>query len=257
MAVNPWLILGPAGMVVVGLASMISWKRRSGVAMRYFLWGGLVWGVSVAPKFVMDYTVTPRLSSLLMSSLGLTGTLAALGIYVGLRTGLFECGFTYLAAGRTGLREASVDEATAFGVGFGAAEAILLALPSLIQIASFIVNPTLIDALPPDLREVLQAQLNAPTSVVPAPILERVFTLFAHLFTALLVFSAMKQGRLQPFLLAFIYKSVLDAPAPYLQNLIASDAAVAVLYLAEIWVVLLGVIGLLGSIRLRRNWDCP
>ncbi|KON30626.1 hypothetical protein AC482_03430 [miscellaneous Crenarchaeota group-15 archaeon DG-45] len=251
---NPWLILGPSGMIAVGLASIALWQRRSRTALGYPLLGGTVWCVSIAPKLVMDYTVTPRLSSLLMSSLGLAGGLAALGVYVGLRTGLFECGFTYLAIDRTSLREASADEATAFGVGFGATEAVILALPSLVQLVSFMVNPALIDALPPGYREALLAQLDAPTWIVAAPVLERAFTLFAHLFTALLIFAAVRRKRIRLFLCAFAYKSVLDAVVPYLQWALASSASPATVYLAEVWVVLMGSIGIIGSIRLRRGW---
>jgi hypothetical protein len=60
---NPWLVLGPLGMVVVGVASIIYWRSRSQVELRFFLFGGLVWVASVAPKFVMDLSVTPVLSS--------------------------------------------------------------------------------------------------------------------------------------------------------------------------------------------------
>jgi len=252
---NPWLILAPLGMLVVGVASMVFWRRRSHAALRYFTLGGLVWGVSVAPKLLMDYTITPSISSLLTSSLGLMGGLAALGIYVGLRTGLFECGFTFLAVDKTGLKKASVDDATAFGVGFGAVEAILLALPSLIQLAMFVTNPSMIDAVPPQFREALRAQLSVPTSMVLAPILERMFTLFAHVFSALLVFAAVRRGRIRLLLYAFVYKGILDAAAPYLQWVLASSSSASVVYLVELWVVLLGALGLLGSIRLRRRWN--
>lgn len=251
---NPWLILGPSGMIAVGLVSIIFWARRSHTSPRYFLWGGIVWAAAIAPKFIMDYTVTPLLSSMLLSSLGLSGGLAVIGIYVGLRTGLLECGFTYLAADRTGLKKASLDEVTAFGVGFGAAEAILIGFPSLVQLALFMTNPSLIDMIPPDLREAVLAQLNTPTWVVFAPILERAFTLFAHVFTALLVFAAVKQRRFPLFLLAFIYKSVLDAVVPYMQWVLSSSYSVATVYLIEGWVVLMGAFGLFGSIKLRRDW---
>jgi len=251
---NPWLILGPTGMILVGVASVIYWWRRSRVPIRYFFIGGLLWAISIAPKFVMDLTVTPALSILMLSSLGLMGALFAIGAYVGLRTGLFECGFTYLAVGRTGLRGASLDEATAFGVGFGATEAIVLGLPSVIQLASFMANPSLIDMIPQEQRALLLEQLSASTWLVLAPILERAFTLFAHVFTALLVFDAVRRSRIQPFVLAFVYKSVLDAAAPYLQWVLGSSGSLLVVYLAELWVVAFGAIGIFGITRTRRNW---
>ena len=76
---NPWLILGPMGMVAVGLLSMVFWFRRSHAALRYFFFGGAFWAVAVAPKFLMDYTVTPWFSSWLQgSSLGMNGFLAVI-----------------------------------------------------------------------------------------------------------------------------------------------------------------------------------
>jgi len=119
-------------MVAVGVLSVVYWFRRSRSALRLFLFGGAVWAVSVAPKFLMDYTVTPGISSwMLQATPGLMAYLAVIGLYVGLRTGLFECGASYVAFVKTRLRSASTDEATAFGVGFGATEAIFLAVPSL------------------------------------------------------------------------------------------------------------------------------
>ena len=239
----------------MGLGSIFYWRRRSHAPMRAFLFGGLVWALSVAPKSFMDLTVTPVLSLRLDSSLGSMGALAALELYVGVRTGLFGCGATYLAVEMTRLRGASFDEATAFGIGFGATEAVLLGLPSLIQMAAFLANPSLIEAILPDQRAFVLSQLSAPTYIVFAPIMERAFTLFAHLFAALLIFSAVQEGRSRLFLLAFIYKIVLDAPVPYIQWLMRTSAAWMIVYLAEVWVVLMGTIGLVGSIRHRGRQD--
>lgn len=87
MDMNPWLMFGPAGMVAVSLGSISYWRRRSHAPMRAFLFGGLVWVLYVAPKSVMDLTVTPMLSLRLDTLLDSIGALAALGIYVGVRTG--------------------------------------------------------------------------------------------------------------------------------------------------------------------------
>ena len=251
---NPWLILGPGGMVAVGVLSVVYWFRRSRSALMFFLFGGAVWAISVAPKFLMDYTVTPQFSTwLLGSSLGMTGFLAAMGLYVGLRTGLFECGASYVAFARTRLRGASPDEATAFGVGFGATEAIVLAVPSLMQMVAFLTNPGLVDMLPPEQRAYLLGQMSAPTWIVLAPIMERAFTLLAHLFSALLVYASVRLGRPGLFVWSVAYKSALDAAVPYLQWYLSTSTNPASIYLVEVWVVIFGVAGLVGSIRLRRE----
>lgn len=251
---NPWLILGPVGMVAVGVLSVVYWFRRSHSALRFFLFGGAVWAVSVAPKFLMDFTVTPGISSwLLLVTPGLMAYLAVLGLYVGLRTGLFECGASYVAFARTSLRGASQDDATAFGVGFGATEAIVLAVPSLMQMVAFLSNPGLLEMLSPEQRAYILEQLSSPTWMVLAPIMERAFTLLGHLFSALLVYASVRLGRPRLFVLSVAYKSALDAAVPYLQWYLSTSTNPASIYLIEVWVVIFGVVGLLGSIRLRRE----
>ncbi len=249
---NPWLVLGPLGMVAVGISSIIYWRRMSGVGLRIFLFGGLVWAVSVAPKFLMDLTVTPVISPYMLRHLGMMGYLIFMGAFVGVRTGLFECGAAYLAFERTSLGQVSMDEATAFGVGFGAVEAIVLGLPSVVQIGMFFLNPAILDALPPAQRAYVIEQLSAPTMVVLAPIIERLFTLLVHVLSAVLVYSAVRWAQPRLLLYAFLYKSTVDAPIPYLQWALGSSPDWWTVYLVEVWVVLIGAVGYLSTVRLRQ-----
>jgi len=241
-------------MIAVGVLAVLCWRRKTGVALKFFMQGGLWWGVAMAPKFAMDLTVTPGLSSWLFSNHGFTVTLVVMGLYVGLRTGLFESGAALLAFNREGLRDSSVDEATAFGIGFGAVEAIFLALPSLIQIAAFNLNPTLVEELPLEQLMQVLTQLNAPTWVVGAPIIERAFTMAAHLYAALLVYSYVRREDNRLLIQAVVYKSVLDAMVPFLQ-VILSSGGFGMVYVVEVWVVILGSVGLWGSMRLREGFS--
>ena len=84
---NPFVVIGPAGMVTVGILSIVYWCRRSGVPEKFFFLGGCVWLLAVVSKYVMDLTVTTRLSWWLYNSFGLNWTLALLGVYLGVRTG--------------------------------------------------------------------------------------------------------------------------------------------------------------------------
>ena len=252
---NPWLILGPIGMIAVGVVSIAWWKTRSHSPWRPFLLGGFVWFAAIIPKFILDLTVTTPLYFSLLPSIGLVGALAAVGVYLGLRTGVLECGFTFLGVSRTRLREASLDEATAFGVGFGATEAILLGIEALINIAVFLVSPSIIDSLPPDQASAILASLNASTLTVPAPIMERFFAMIAHVLASLLIFYSVRFGRRSLFALSFIYKTALDSPILFFQSTIASSNSILTLYLVELWVVIFGIVGLLGTIRLRRSWN--
>jgi len=249
---NPWLIFGPLGMILVGLSSILFWRLKRHVSIKYFIFGGLVWFIAIIPKFVMDYTVTPILRVWSVNSFGWLVALIVIGAYVGFRTGVFECGFTFLAFSKSHLREISLDDATAFGIGFGAFEAIFIAVPSLIQIAAFILNPSLLDMLPPTQRQLIEAQLSLPTWTVPAPIIERLFTLFVHLFTTLLIFISVTQRKLSYFLSAFLYKSILDALVPYIQTIVKPDTTVGI-YTAEIWVAILGLVAITGTYWTRKT----
>jgi len=251
--VNSLLLLGPIGMILVGVVSWVYWWRRTGANPRLFLLGGVVWAVSIAPKFIMDYTVSPAIYSWLYAAGGLAGTLVIGGLYVGARTGLFECGATYLAADRSSLRDASAEDAAAFGIGFGATEAVVLAVPSLIQMVSLLTNPGLLDALPLDQRVTILAQLNSPTWLAAVPIVERAFTLLAHLYASLLAISAVRPGLRRRLLWAVVYKGAVDVPVPYFQWLLSTSTS-AIFYLIELWVVALGTIGLFLSIRMIREW---
>lgn len=252
---NSALILGPLGMIVVGILAIAFWRMRSRAGLKYFLMGGIIWAVAIAPKIVMDLTITNPISSWFYSSLGLEGMLIAVGAYVGIRTGLFECGFTYLGFRGTRLKEASLDEATAFGVGFGAAEAIVIAIPSLVQLALFILNPAMLDLLQPAQRLALEAQLNMSTWTVPAPIIERLFVIFVHTFTALLVFISVVKGRPSFFVAAFLFKTLLDGVIPYLQWALQPYTSLTGLYLIEGFVVVMGLISLWGIIQLRKRYQ--
>ncbi|TRO49287.1 YhfC family intramembrane metalloprotease [Candidatus Bathyarchaeota archaeon] len=253
---NPFVLIGPAGMVAVGALSMVIWHRRSGAHGRFFFLGGCVWLLAVIPKYLLDLMLTTRLSWWLYGSFGLNWTLALLGVYLGVRTGLLECAAAYLAVDRSELRHASVDEVIATAIGFGGTEALALGLPSFLQMATYMIDPGQLELL--DWRHYVEmvAQLNAPTWIVAAPIIERAFVLLAHVLSFLLIYASVERGRPHLLLLAFFYKGLLDFPTAYFQWLLASGSLMTV-YIADVWVVLLGCLGLLWSVRLRRQLSAP
>lgn len=244
--------MGPAGMVAVGIGAILYWRRRTGAPLRLFFQGGLWWGVAMAPKFVMDIYLTPRLASWVFNSMGLVAALIGMGVYVGLRTGLLESAAVFLAFNREGLNDLSVDEAIAFGIGFGALEAIFLGVPSLIQIASFNLYPSLVESLTLDQLMQLLVQLNAPTWVVGAPIIERGFTLLAHVYATLLIYSGVRNEDSRSVLMAVAYKGALDAMVPLMQWLLSSRGF-GMVYVVEVWVVIMGLVGLWGTRRLIKE----
>ncbi len=249
---NPWLILGPAGMVAVGLAAILYWRRRTGASLSLFYQGGLWWGVTMAPKYLMDLYITPGIASWVFTRLGLVAALLGLGVYVGLRTGLLESALVLLAFKREGLNDLNVDEAIAFAIGFGALEAIFLGIPSLIQIATFNLYPSTVESLPLDQLMQIMAQLNAPTWVVGAPIIERGFTMMAHVYAILLIYRGVRDEDSRSVRMAVAYKSALDALVPYMQWLLSSGGF-GMIYVVEVWVVFMGLVGLWGSRRIIKE----
>ena len=58
---NPLLAFGPVGMILVGTLSILIWKLKRRVNLKYFLAGGLIWVAAITPKILMDYGLTPTL----------------------------------------------------------------------------------------------------------------------------------------------------------------------------------------------------
>ncbi len=255
MHLNTWLALGPSGMILVGLLSILIWRVKSHAGMKYFLAGGAVWAAAISLKLILEITLTPKL--LWISSLGSALFLTVMGIYVGIRTGLFECGLTYIAFLKSELKNMSFDEAIAFGIGFGASEAILLGIQSLIQILMFTLNPALLYMIPEPQRRIAEASLSMPTWVIAAPIIERTFTLFSHIFAALLILVSVVRSKSSFFLLSFTYKSLLDALVPYIQATFKPNISPVGAYEAEVWVVVMGSIALFGIAWMKRRFYLP
>jgi uncharacterized membrane protein YhfC len=251
LAINFFLVLGPIGMIAVGVIALAYWRRRSSAALKYFALGGVFWGIAIAIKLVMDLTIT---TPLYLSWLprGQLAALLLLGAYVGLRTGLFECLIPYFGFMARGLRGISLDEAMAVGVGFGAAEAIIIVIPSLAQMLALMLDPSILASLPVDQAQALEAQLSLPTYTVLAAVSERAFVLLVHIFTTLLAFVAASKAKWKPLLGAILFKSALDGPLPLMQTYLGASGLG--LLIIEIFVAVMGLIALLGIISQREKY---
>jgi uncharacterized membrane protein YhfC len=156
---------------------------------------------------------------------------------VGSLTGIFEVGITYLllqlGAKRRG--KAPWRSALAFGIGFGAVEALLLGINPLVSVIIALVSPA---ALPFDALQALSI-LNNPLWGA-AGVVERFFTIWIHVVCNVLIFYAIAVRQPKWFWLSFAYKTVLDTIAAYVQvgGLTGS--------LGAIWVTE-GIIAVLGA----------
>jgi uncharacterized membrane protein YhfC len=247
--VNALLLLSPIGMIIVGLAAILFWKSRKRVAWKYFGYGALLWTLAIIPKIIMDITVSPYLYAGLLGY-GTAALLIGLGMYLGLRTGLFESGFTWLAARKVGeLKRIKLDDAMAFGIGFGSFEAIFLGITSFISLSLFIFNPSAASLL----TEAQLASLDSPTIIVGAAILERVFAISIHAFASLLVFYSLTKRKMLYLAYSIIFKTVVDGIIPGLTYSI-DTSTVAGIYLIEVPFLALAIIGYVGTLWLMKRY---
>ena len=239
MRLNPLFMASGLGMITVGVFFIVYWKKRTKVGYLPFLLGALVWMVSVGLKFAWAIPINKRLLNLLVSALGPSSGNLMFWIYVGLLTGIFECGITYLFVRYSKVRKYEYNQAISFGVGFGSVEAILLGVVSLYSVTLALLRP---DLLPP---EVLSAMRSQNLLVIPAPIVERFFTVLIHIFSSILIFCSIKNKIFSLFWLSFVYKTVIDAIAAWAQ-LSFNVNVLSHLWTVELIVVIYGIIGFYG-----------
>ncbi len=105
MPINPFLMLSGIGMMAVAVFAILYWRRKAGAGWKFFLAGAGMWIVAVAVKALMDLTITAAIQQWVLAAGGIGGLLFGIGLYAGLRTGLFESGFSYIAVLKTNLRK--------------------------------------------------------------------------------------------------------------------------------------------------------
>lgn len=249
---NPYLILSGIGMLVVGAIAPLIWWWRKKVKIEFFIFGLLLWFLAIVPKFVMDITVTNLLSDCLQAYSSIVYVIL-MGAYLGLRTGFFESGFSYLVIKRTRMKEANLDQAIALGIGFGATEAMVIGFSSMVNVLAFVAYPELLNKIPESQRETILQQLNLPSVIIPAPVLERTFVIIIHIFALLLVFYAIKTSNLRYLTTSIIYKTIVDGAIPAFRTYLDLSLP-GNIYIVEMYFGILALIGLLGIEKVMEKW---
>jgi hypothetical protein len=228
-------LLSGLEMFVIGGSCIIYWRNKTMVPPRFFAWGAIAWGLTVAAKVVFavafNQPVAQALYGFLPSSLA--GPL--LWLYIGLLTGIFECGGVLLIASKTKLKEMHWIEAVAFGIGFGAIEAMLLGLISYASLL-FVPEPSL-----------------SPL-IIPASAIERTATMFIHVFSNVLIVLSVRSGSSVKFWESFFYKTSVDGVAAF-ANLSYGIESLSHIYTLELIVTFFGIIGFLGLRQLKRKFE--
>jgi uncharacterized membrane protein YhfC len=245
---GPAMLVPGTLMLLVGLAFLAygGWRR---LGWRYFGLGALFWGITVAVKFAFAAAVSPGIYQLLKISqteLFSPGNLVAY-IYIGSLTGFFEAGLAWLILRRSRWGRATWEQALAFGIGFGVIEALLLALSSLGGAIAALAAP---DSLPvPTLASLAR---SADPLMAPAPAVERLFVILAHIFACVLLFYAIACREKKWVWLAILYKTILDTPAGFAA--IWGITTPGKLWTIEALIALTGLLGLWGLMKLSSRY---
>jgi uncharacterized membrane protein YhfC len=248
---NPLYLLQGVCMSAVGLFAVLYWKRRNQVPATFFLWGGLSWLIAIVLKSIASAPM-PQIMDRLRDLAPPNISEPSLWLFIGLLTGVFECGTTLVMVCRTQrIRSADWRKALAFGLGFGAAEAIILGVYSFVIVLLIIVIP---DQLPPELLDLADPSKESIWAI-PVPIVERAIVILLHTFSSLLIIFAVQKKEWRWFWGSFLYKTAMDIIAGYfhitygLQNLTLGG-----LWLVELFLLPFGLIGIWGINVFQRCW---
>lgn len=171
---------------------------------------------------------------------GIRDNVVAYMLYGALMAGIFEETGRYLAYKLVLKKRTNRETAISYGIGHGGFEAVYILAATGINnfIYAGIINagqfPALLDQLKAAGQdtspiESLPEQLAAfGIADIGLPILERVFAVMFHIALSILVFYAVKNGKIWMYFLAVILHALLDAPAALYQQGVIGIAATEV-----------------------------
>jgi uncharacterized membrane protein YhfC len=209
---SPWILLSGVGMLVVSIAFIIV-AFRAGGTWGYLGLGALMWVVTVAVKFLIAIPINPPLYKAIYDTANLWAPGSLLfDLYVGALTGITEVLLCWKLLRIKHWGNAPWRKALAFGIGFGAFEALLLGGSNLFSTSVSLAMP---QAIPESALRSLSV-LNDPLYGL-APVAERFGTILAHIFCSVLIFYTIASGKSRWVWIAFAYKTLLDAIAGFAQ----------------------------------------
>lgn len=236
-AIPPLALLSGIGMICVAI-SFVAYAGRRRLGWGALGLGAFAWSVTVALKFAWAipcnlpiYTTVNHALPSLCEQLFV--------VYVGALTGIFEVGLVALLLYYTRLGRAVWPRILAFGIGFGAMEALWFGFISL----SSTLAAMLIALVRPPTPEVA-AQLGNILWVL-APVVERLAAVFIHLCCTVLIFYAVNTRQFRWFWLAFGYKTLVDIMAATFVRISGIDTLRSG-WTFETMMILFGLAGWLG-----------
>lgn len=171
-------------MILVAVIAVSFWQRGKPSLWIFVGIGALAWAVAVTLKVAWAVPTNKLVHSGLNQVLGKAIGEPLFWVYIGLLTGIFECGIKQLFVIKTRLKEADWNQAVAFGIGFGAMEAFLLGAVSFIGLLMVIV---FFEHIPAEAKDQIAKGLGDNFAVIPLPIVERIIALLVHVFSSVLI----------------------------------------------------------------------
>jgi uncharacterized membrane protein YhfC len=237
--VSPYILLSGIGMILVAVGYVIYAAVRR-LSWAYLGLGAGAWIATVVIKFVWAVPANPPIYAALTGALPETPALLAFAIYVGSLTGFTEVLLTWLLLRYTKLGHVPWGRALAFGIGFGAVEALLLGANSVIGVVTAIVSPSSVS-----LEALEQIARQTTALYIATPVWERFFTVLIHIFANICLFYGVVRGRARWLWVSFVFKSAIDAVAAWAQ--FGLLATVGGLLIVEGIVAAFGIAGWLGT----------
>ncbi len=206
MNLTPIVLIG-AGMISVALMFVVFARQRGG-SWLYLGLGALSWLVTC---LVLKFKLAELVEPVVYPALYVPGMLWAPGsvlfyVYVGALTGITEVLLTWLLLRYTRLGRVTWANALAFGVGFGAVEALYLGFNNLTSIITALSSP---QSISDSALNNLQLFSNPVYGLVP--IVDRLIAMLAHIFCNALLFYGVVSGQARWMWVSFAFKSLLDA----------------------------------------------
>jgi len=187
-------------MVLVGLVPVIILRRCWKTPWRLFGLGAVLWIVSVAAKLGFALLANKPVGKALHAILPTFPADLAFWLYIGLLTGIFECGIFLLLIKYIRRRQWTWKDATSVGVGFGAVEAITLGIGM---------------AIATTMKSNVSGELNQAVVILWHAPVERLVAMAVHAASVVMIIYALTQRKWGWFVASFLYKSGVDAVASF------------------------------------------
>lgn len=201
-------MVSAAGMVAVGIASVIGWRRISREPLRWFWAGAGLWTVAVAVKVAVALLTNKAVLTFLHRSVSRPFEILAGGCFVGIQSSLCEIGFTWIAVLIWRQLGRDANRAIAIGVGAGAFEAILLGLAGA---AGVIAAATSVPGTE-TARHAIETAMAAPFAWLVGPV-ERILAICVHASSRALVLLGVTRRKPAWVFWGFLIFTMVDAIA--------------------------------------------